>query len=282
MLKLTPITFDKYLSEHDPYAKKTVEIDLTEVQFISPAVLTQLSALCYDLKNLNKQVTVKLNRKIWLYLMRAGFIPSIRPVAKIEPAEFELARYYEVLHGSNPLLIEVTKIENVDALPKLFERIVNALQARLQFPDNEAFDIVTAISEVCQNIFDHNNGICGFIAMQVYKTGKESFLQIGISDYGDGLWQSLKRNVKNKGIKSHVEAINYATRALTSEYDDPTRGTGLYHLLNIMKKNSGVVQIRTGCGKVRYGLQKKIEWDMDTTPYMQGVHIALDINTKVV
>ena len=139
-----------------------------------------------------------------------------------------------------------------------------------------------AISEVCQNVFDHNSGICGFIAMQVYKTERGSFLQVGISDYGAGLWESLKRNRKNKGICSHSEAIDYATRPLTSEYDDPIRGTGLYHLLNIMKKHSGIVQIQTGCGIVRYGLHKKITFDSDTTQYLEGVHIAMDLNAKAI
>jgi len=283
MLKLTPITFNKFLYEHDPYGKKTVEIDLSQAQFISPAVLTQLSALCYYLNVLlKKQVIVKLNPKIWLYLMRAGFIPSIRPVARIEPEEIQFAKYYEVLQGSNPFLVEVTKIENADILPRLFDRIVNTLQERLKYPNNEAYDVVTAISEVCQNIFDHNSGICGFIAMQVYKAKQGSFLQIGISDYSMGLWESLKRNRKNRGISSHSEAIDYATRPLTSEYDDPTRGTGLYHLLNIVKKHSGVVQIHTGCGIVRYGLEKKIIFDSDTTQYLEGVHISLDINAKAV
>ena len=259
MLKLTTTTFDKFIEELDPYGKAVVEIDLRPFEFISSAILVQLAALCHSLHGFGKQITVKLNKKKYLYLMRAGFIPSIKTVAKIEPAEVEMAGYYQALQGLNRFLIEVKKLESLEDLPRLFDRIINTLCDKLSFPQNEAFDTVNAISEVCQNIFEHNQGVCGFIAMQVYKAEEKSFLEIGISDCGSGLRTTLKRNIKNKGIKTDLEAINFATKALTSEFDDPTRGTGLYHLLRIMKIHSGVVQIQSGSGKVRHRINKVYE-----------------------
>ncbi len=279
MLKLTPITFDKFIEELDPYGKAVVEIDLRQVEFISSAILVQLAALCHSLHSFGKQITVKLNEKKYLYLMRAGFIPSIRQVAKIEPAEVEMAGYYQALQGLNRFLIEVKKLESINALPKLFDQILNTLRIRLNYSRREAIDTVNVISEVCQNIFEHNQGICGFIAMQVYKAGLKSFLEIGISDCGVGLRVSLKRNIKNKGIKSDLEAINFATKALTSEFDSPVRGTGLYHLLRVMKNHSGTVQIQSGKGKVRHRIDKIREWNL--CPILRGVHVVLELDAKV-
>jgi anti-sigma regulatory factor (Ser/Thr protein kinase)/anti-anti-sigma regulatory factor len=279
MMKLTPITFDKFLDKINPL-KATIEIDLSEVSFISPAVLTQLCGLCYDLHfNENKKIIVKLNKDIGHYLVRAGFVKNIKPVAKVEPEEFEQSAHSERLYGSNPLLIEVTKIEDYALLSALLDRIVVVLRTKLQYPKYEALDIVTAISEICQNILDHKEDVCGFIAMQVYNVGKKSFLQIGISDYGVGLWGTLNRNIKNPLLKSHLEAINFATKAGTSEHDSPVRGTGLYHLLRIMKEHSGIVQIHSGYGKVRYNVDKKTEWGSHI-PYLPGVQVVLELNAK--
>lgn len=54
-----------------------MEIDLSDVSFVSPAVLTQLSALCYALYKEKKKITVRLNKDIGRYLVRAGFVKSI-------------------------------------------------------------------------------------------------------------------------------------------------------------------------------------------------------------
>lgn len=196
MIKLTPITFDKFLNKIDPL-RATINIDLSEVSFISPAVLTQLCGLCYDFYfNENKKIIVKLNKEISSYLVRAGFVKNIRPVATVEPDEFEQSAHSERLYGSNPLLIEVTKFEDYAVLSALLDRIVTVLRTKLHYPKNEALDIVTAISEICQNTLDHKENVFGFIAMQVYSVGGKSFLQIGISDYGENLCMTLTSSLK--------------------------------------------------------------------------------------
>jgi hypothetical protein len=279
MINLNPISFDNFIRDLAPFNKDTIELDLTEVNFISPAALTQLSALCHAFHKEKKKITVKLNVEIGSYLVRSGFVRSIRSVAKVEPEEIANDSYYENLRGTNSLLIEVTKMKYLAYLPRLLDRIVSVLHTKLEYTKNEAFDIGSALSEICQNIHDHNDGIMGFIAMQVYTKGKNKFLEIGVSDFGQGLAATLKRNEKNPGLRSNYEAIEFATKAGTSEFNDPTRGKGLYHLLRIIYKHSGLVQIHSGDGKVRYRKDRRTKWD-GTVPNLPGVHIVLELRVK--
>jgi hypothetical protein len=61
-----------------------------------------------------------------------------------------------------------------------------------------------------------------------------------------------------------------------SAYADPTRGTGLYHLLELVAKQAGAVQIRSGTATVHYDRHQR--WT-GTVPWMAGVHVALTLPT---
>jgi hypothetical protein len=177
----------------------------------------------------------------------------------------------------NPLLIELTRIETETALPELLTKVVAVLQERLQYHKYDAFDVATAVSEVCQNIFDHNEGAYGFLAMQVY--GRGQFLEIAIGDCGCGLLTTLSRNSRHSAIRTDLAAIRLATQAGTSEYEDATRGTGLYHLLEIAYKHRGAVQIRSGSAKMRYRMDKRRGWEFRVSQ-MPGVQISLTLPSK--
>jgi anti-sigma regulatory factor (Ser/Thr protein kinase) len=279
MDKLDSVTFDELMARQEPFQGGSCTFDLSGVQLITPSALVQLAAVCYALHEDGQEPVIILdNPSVCTYLARAGFMSTVNPVARIEPSSF--ADYpYEYLRGSNPMLIEVTKMESGAALPDLLDHIVYVLRRRLKYPKYDAFDVVTAISEICQNTFDHNCETCGFIAMQGYGKGSKRFLEIGVADYGDGLTETLRRNPKNPKITSDLEAIKLATELGTSEHDDPTRGTGLYHLLEIIYKHEGAVQIRSGAGKVRYRMDKKQGWAF-SVPYVPGVQVALTLGTK--
>ena len=89
------------------------------------------------------------------YLRRSGFFAAISDVATIDPP-VPASDFDEVLRGSSPMLIEVTRIENGKALPALLDRIVLVLRDQLNYQKFDSFDVATVISEACQNTFDHN------------------------------------------------------------------------------------------------------------------------------
>jgi hypothetical protein len=279
--KLDSISFDRFLQDHQPLANGGDRLDLTGIKLITPGALVPLAALCHAMARVGKDpVIVTDDDSVRRYLLRSGFVAEVDSVAQLEPPITPaLTLLYSQRQGANPLLLEVTRIGNGAALPALLDRIVWVLRYRLKYRKRDAFDVTTAISEICQNTFDHNSGTAGLIAMQVYGKGEGRFLEIGVSDDGDGLAVTLRRNPKNGPIRTDAEAIQKATELGTSEHDDPTRGTGLYHLLEITYQHQGSVQIRSGGSKVRYRMDRKTGWGFRVTP-TPGVHVALMLPSK--
>ena len=279
--KLDSVTFDKLLQRQNPLRDSSTTLDLSGITFVAPAALTHLAATCFAVFQSGKRLTINVpDESVRNYLLRTGLLSAIEGVADIEPTMPKLlSRYYEHRRGSNPLLIELTKVDSGVALPPLLDQIVQVLRFRLRYKKYDAFDIATVVSELCQNTFDHNTYTYGFLAMQVFGNGTKPFLEIGVADFGDGLRTTLNRNAKNPPIQSDRAAIEMATKLGTSEHDDPTRGTGLYHLLEIAYRHSGAVQIRTGSSKIRYRMDRKLGWSFDV-PHLPGVQVALSFSTK--
>jgi hypothetical protein len=284
-LTVDSVGFDKLLKQNNPFQKGDCRFDLSDVGFITPIGLVSLAAASYALDCEGKQPVIFLgnNFDLYTYLSRAGFITVVRPVARIEsPFLDSISLGYEDKRGLTESLIELTRLTSSTELFNLLdslvsERIISVLRRRLGYQKYDSYDVATAISEVCQNTFEHNSETYSFIAMQVY--GDNKFLEIGVADYGDGIAKSLKRNSSYSAILSDVEAINLATKPRVSEYEDPTRGTGLYHLLEIAYKHNGTVQVRSGSGAARYRMDRREALGI-SVPWMPGVQISLMLGRK--
>lgn len=278
--KLDSITFDELLAAHRPFEDGETLFDLTGTRLITSAAITQLAAACYAVYAAGKRPTILVDDpSVRSYLARSGFVALVDPVAQMEPEFGVTSLYQERLRGSNPMLIELTRIDNGRELPGLLDQIVWVLRHRLRYRKSDAFDVAIAVSEIAQNTFDHNGKTFGFLAMQVYGQTRNRFLEIGVADCGAGLAHTLRRNPRHAGIVSDLQAIRAATELGTSEFEDRTRGSGLHYLLEIAYKHEGAVQIRSGNGKVRYRMDKKQGW-VFRVPEMPGVQVALDLRSK--
>jgi anti-sigma regulatory factor (Ser/Thr protein kinase) len=279
--KLDAIGFDGLLGRLNPFVDAECRFDLTEIKLVTPAGMVQLAAACQALHQLGKRPFIDLpSDEVCGYLGRAGWLRAVRGTAAFRPANLELFRGdLRMARGANPMLLEVTQITSGAELPEVLDRIIKALKSRLDYTKAEAFDAATVVSEVCQNSFDHNERTTGFVAMQVYR-GRNPFVEIAVADCGVGLRDTLRRNPKYASLTSDGEAIREATRLGASQYhEDPTRGTGLYHLLESAYRHEGGVHLRSGSAAVRYRMDKKKGWAF-AVPRMPGVHVVLSLPAK--
>jgi anti-anti-sigma regulatory factor/anti-sigma regulatory factor (Ser/Thr protein kinase) len=280
---LTAISFDQLLGRCNPFAGGECTFDLREARFISPAALVQLVASAHAIKKGGASLKLCVeDESVRTYLVRSGFLAAIEGVATIEPEYDDASQHrFGHLHGSNPLLLEVTRIANGAELPTLLDRIVGLLRTRLRYRKNDAYDVVTVISEVAQNTFDHNETTCGFLALQTYDPPRGGrFIEVGVADFGAGLRSTLQRNPTLRLPQADKDTIALAMRLGVSQHqDDPTRGTGLHHLLRIAHEHAGSVQIRSGNGKVNYRGDKQQAWRF-TVPPMPGVQIAISMKRR--
>lgn len=282
--KLDSVTFDQLLGADNPFDGGSGIFDLRGVEFISPCALVQLTAACHALARAGSTASIHVDdESTRSWLLRAGFVRAVQPVAHFRPSiPAARARLFDLMRDDNPLLIEVTSLQHGADLPALLDHIVQVLRRRLRYTKYDAFDVAKAVSEVGQNTFDHNDGIGGFLAMQVFGKGTRRFLEIGVADYGIGLQATLHHNPDYATIRTDAQAIRQAIQLGTSEFEasDRTRGTGLYDLLHIAYQHGATVQIRSGTAKARFRADRQQGW-LFPVPPMPGVQIALAMPTKV-
>lgn len=230
-------------------------LDLRAVKFVTPAAVVELAALCFSLHEAGRQAEIVLgNSAVTSYLLRANFASVLGEVAKFNPGiRPEYLRRLEKHFGSSWFLVELTKLESGGAIAPLLERVLGVLRHELRYKERHAYDITVGISEALQNVFDHNEGALGFFAMQVYGTGTQKRLEVGIGDIGLGFAASLRKHY-GTSIATESDAIIFAAQFGVSEFDDPTRGWGLPALLRIVRDLRGTAYVRSGSALSTFSL----------------------------
>jgi anti-sigma regulatory factor (Ser/Thr protein kinase) len=281
VLKLHYATFDDLLRKQDPFSKDLPIFDLQKVRMITPSGLAQLAAACHALNLQGKRPKIILpNGDVRSYVVRTGLSKIISPVADIYPPLPKLSfAFFDYFKGKNPRLLELTKIQNSDDIPEAVQKIEKELCSEFNYSSRQSRKIRNAISEICENTFDHNTGCCGFISMQVYQNKKEGgmFLEIAVADHGIGLLNTLRSNPKNDGIRDDQSAIIESLKQGVSRFpDDPTHGTGLYHLKQTMDEFGEHLNIRSGTAKVHFKIKSAQTFSF-VVPAMPGVQICFSL-----
>jgi hypothetical protein len=119
------------------------------------------------------------------------------------------------------------------------------------------------------------------VAMQVHATQSGRFMQVVVADRGAGILQTLRRNHRHVDLTSDVEAIERSVHLHVTEYDDPSHGNGLFHLLRLAGQHRGAVHIRSGAGKVYYRTDRPTRQRF-TVPYLTGTQFAIVFPARVV
>jgi hypothetical protein len=281
MDKLSSSNVYAFLANGAALAGGSVCFDLEGIQFISPGALVPLAAEIHNLASNGQRVQILLkNPRLRSYLVRCGFCSTIEEFASFEPIILPTKLGdFEIYKNSNPLLLEVSRLQSGRDLPGILGRLVSMLRFRLNYEKAAAYDTAVAISEVSQNTFDHSKSQCGYIAVQAFGEPPNRFVEIGVADFGCGLLKSLRQNPKNSQLSQDLEAIECATVLGTSEFDDPTRGTGLHHLLEIARKYNGTVQIGSGSAVVRHRMDTARTRRFNVG-FITGVHIMVSLPNK--
>jgi hypothetical protein len=158
------------LKRRNPWKTPRFEIDLLGFDFISPTVIAMLVSTIRYSGNAGFRPLVKVDDiSVRSYLARTRCLLEILPFADIEP-EIPASDLASVPNtwGSNNELIEATPIDR-GALQTIPNSVITLIHTNFQFPAIHAYEIASAVSEICQNTIDHNQKECGFFAMQVYR-----------------------------------------------------------------------------------------------------------------
>jgi hypothetical protein len=284
-MELDSITFDQFIKNSNPFSHNSPIIDLSGYSLVTPTPLVSLVAIIHSLSQGGFRPTIQVtDQQVRGYLIRSRFAESVWQLCDFSPnySSLEILQS-EVPRGHNDELFEVTIIDSPSTLRTNLKKIVEMLEHKFNYSEYEALDIATIISETAQNIYEHNSpGSYGFICFQTYKTSAGiRFLEVGLSDFGVGILNTLKGNPKYANLSNDALAIEKAIEHGTSRYDDVTRGNGLYHLVQMVKKYGGTVQIRSGKASYRHRFNVNRSPVMLNVPYLPGVHITIKLDAFV-
>ncbi len=111
----------------------------------------------------------------------------------------------------------------------------------------QAGRFITALSELCTNIYDHSTSpggkVHGFIAMQAYKDS----VKFAVMDLGIGIPKSLRSRFADL---DDSELIQKAFVPGVSARHEEARGLGLTRVAEIVGHQDGILNIRSGKAKV--------------------------------
>ena len=174
------------------------------------------------------------NNKLLSWLTHIGFLNGVS--AKPEPVEGY--RFIPITR------IAPTKVGGSSTLHELVVKVQKLLGEDFDYPLIEASRFITALSELCNNIYDHsapNGAPHGYIAMQAYR----DTVKFAVMDLGIGIPNSLRRK---HPIADDRKAL--AVALLPGVSSQEGRGLGLYRVRSIVEQHRGILNIRSGRAKV--------------------------------
>lgn len=221
-------------------------LDLSGLTFIEPYSMLALLLLGRNhLRNTGERLRlVNIPLNIHQYLARMDFLSA---------GVFECASrldeklLYRRSSFSNRV-IEVTDIpgrerESIRAISGIISVFRKRARHILKYwLHTEIIDyLVTVISEVCQNIFEHSLD-SGYCAMQTYSVGSEHVVRLVIADSGIGIRASFSGREEFAG----EQGSRIIERALTTPISSKRRfGYGLCQVNAIIEKLKGSIYIRS-------------------------------------
>jgi anti-sigma regulatory factor (Ser/Thr protein kinase) len=244
--------FEKILQMQETLiSKKNAAIDLSSASFIEPYSMAGLLLIGRNyLRSTGEKITlVNIPLPVHQYLARMDFF-SKGIYTDGEPLD---AKKHLLRSSFSKRTIELIDIPNkeresikaIGSVISLFRRRASHI-LKFFVAENTVDMLVTAISELCQNVFEHSLD-SGYFAAQAYDLEKSHILRLVIADSGIGIEESFaskKDTVPEKGSAVILKAL---TTPISSKR---AFGYGLCQVNSIVSRLSGSLFIRSGNASV--------------------------------
>jgi hypothetical protein len=243
-----------------------IELDLEDVKFIEPGGVLILTLICNQIYNIteNQVKLINVNNGIVSYLERINFF-QYKFVQKPRIPLFEQWSR----NSSSMLLLELTYLNSpFPQLTQILGRLNDILIKWIykNKDDPACSNIITIISEICNNSFEHSilrtsatkmYGPC-FLFAQVYSKGHTNEVDIAVGDLGIGIRKSLE--IKYNWIyPSDVMVLKKVLEGLSGRTFSDRGGSGIpYVVESTMNNFNGEYFLRTGKGIVMQDMGNKM------------------------
>jgi hypothetical protein len=207
------------------------------------------------------------------YLTRMGFWELVRD--RLACKENQIPVWPTYL-PERKVLLDLTVMHSHDAISVMLRRTGELLQ-NIGYSIVGRGHVLEVLSELCSNVLLHAQADFGGIAaMQTYQNRQGvRYLVIGIGDCGIGVRASLANNDKFSGrLESDAQALGVAVQAGASRFATGGHGGGLPRVLDIARRYSGRVALRSGSGALAFNGADEQRRAFDTS-FLQGTHLRI-------
>ncbi|MEW9576409.1 ATP-binding protein [Bacillus toyonensis] len=190
--------------------KKKVEMDLSQVTFVSPIGAVSLLLLMNKMVKISKlKVHPPISKEdIVSYMERIDFFKHCNSIIVNQfEEEYDLnALANRHRNNRSKVLLEITPINGENDVHNIFDSSLHILKSH-GMKSRNANKIANIISELVTNIVDHSEGM-GYGAIQYYPAHNK--VLIAIADNGIGIVNSLRKHIPKMKKLSDLEVIEKA------------------------------------------------------------------------
>ncbi len=281
--------FDALVEGLGTEGAERVLVDARHTRWVDPFGMLALLALGEIARRRGESAVLQLpdDAEVVSYLGRMGFFELAEEMYEIHGP----ARRKRTESGSSDVLLEITSVRSYDDVHDVVERVnergQTILTTQLHYPRAQALQFTAMLSEVCQNIVDHAEGL-GWVATQSYtwqkRLGGRRVVVIAVMDLGIGFRASLASAHAARFVDrwNDATALEQAFMHGLNRFHDPHRGQGLQQIRKNAGRWAGRVSIRSGTARIT----EVPDWDdapplEDGLPYFPGSQIGIILPARL-
>ncbi len=256
-----------------------IQLDMSGVRWIHPSGIVGMAAFCRRAHQLtDKKVhVVGCQPNLLAYLMRVDFFKTCQDWAYSTdhvPPEIELSR-----SEASANLLELEAIHSPVDVRRTANRTRGILQAWLDYGSSEQNDLVSILSEMCDNICEHSQDF-GHVAIQRYYRPSlaHAEVRIAIGDMGIGIQSSLEPVHGSLG-GSTLEYIRAALDG-TSRRGRGIRGNGFQRVQEIIRRCKGRLYVRSVNAAIRIRSDPATVIEYPNLTFFPGTQVAIVLGQR--
>jgi hypothetical protein len=249
--------------------------DLRKLSFVRPCgVIALLSAIrhCAVVSG-HRIILINIDEKLFCYLERMGLFTTAERLVK--PIGVPTKQWSKSPTTTN--LLELTVIGGYDDVVAIVERARQVFASCLS--SNELGPMLSVLSELCSNVFEHSGDSFGCALIQKYRSEqrREAKVCLAVGDAGRGIRASL---VRTHG-EIRGEPIEYLSAAMSGVTSRTTGrgGTGLRRVREIAAAHNGHVSLRSDTAMIVDRGGGKEDWKRNLA-YVAGTQVSVELRSS--
>jgi anti-sigma regulatory factor (Ser/Thr protein kinase) len=259
-----------------------IVLDLSEVTFVTPGGLAPFAALVESVRAELPPLRLEApaDPGCRFYLASSGFLQMLQGVATVRGAD----GLDGVRPGSAPeTVLPLTRLGQDADLEALVAHLERKLDQLLGCADDAWSEtkgrIISAVQEICANVFQHAGGAPGWVSAQKYRprNGSNPFLEVSIADAGVGIRRSLAGRYPEFAVAQDGEVLERMVRERLSRHTNPVRGCGYFTLQESTSRLDGSFGLRSGSGGVRRERRSRQVVRASDLPLWPGTHLEMRV-----